>query len=618
MVAPFLRLLNRPGCLTLALMLPALAAGSRLSADTPILTCVPENAAGCILFPSAAYADQRLTEFVRVARPTFEGFDLAELEMTAGFLPGTIDLTKPVIFIAERPVELSRLFSGLGATTDDPDWPAIGFTPRDPARFQSMIEAAGPLRAQDGLRAVAGAYGTFRLLMRGERAFVSPRRGPLEAIRRASAESSAWSQLSESARADAMSSDVFVHLSMDRWRDRLRPTVLAMTQLVKFGAMMQQKDPARFEETRRLADWFFDGVISGFDQMRTVSVGFKYDGKRFELSHFHGFAAGGWMANYLRDVRRGPGFEPWQAFPDQPFLLAGAIDWRVPAENCLAVELNRRCMEDPKLCRTLSRDDRTKLDAMLREMADATHSEEFIATGDDGKLHPIRVYGTFSAKHAQQSLDLQRRVREKMGDAMAGLFPGMSDIGTRGALRHIEGRRVYEARLTDDQMNKAMRDNIASMYGADAVYQEAVANERTIVYSLDDPQGGVRRLIPVVLQDQPALASNRAVVNAMALMPEDANVYVLIDVGRVAMSTPVLIAQGAGANAAAGDEGVEIPNQVGPLLTWSAQVESGGVVGRFAMDKRDVHQAVRAILKVGRRMSGLDSEAGAAAAAVAE
>ena len=129
-----------------------------------------------------------------------------------------------------------------------------------------------------------------------------------------------------------------------------------------------------------------------------------------------------------------------------------------------------------------------------------------------------------------------------------------------------------------------------------------------IVYTIDGKNGGVRRLMPVVRNERPALASNRAVTNAMAQLPDDANVYILIDVRRVALSTPVLIRQSGrmGASIAKSDAG-EAPPDIGPLLAWSAKVEGGSVTGRFAMDKRDVGDAIATIVKVGRRLSGAEN-----------
>jgi hypothetical protein len=261
-------------------------------------------------------------------------------------------------------------------------------------------------------------------------------------------------------------------------------------------------------------------------------------------------------------------------------------------------------MQDPQLCKALPLDERKKLDRDICKLTAATRSQEFFATGDRGTLHPIRIFGSYKVDDPTKALEMQRRVREQMGELMGGLFPGMGDMGTNGNWRIVDGVRVYEAQLMGDDLPKIIRENIAAVYGDDAVFQEAAVDDHTIVYAIDKKDGGVAHLIPIAKKNLPALAVNRSVTNAMALLPSDANVYVLVDVERLALSTPVLIQQGGRMPAAVAKSDEIPPTQIGPLLAWSATVENGGFTGRFAMDGRDVSEAIATVVKVGRRLSG--------------
>lgn len=576
-----------------------IVAGSTASADTHPAMLVPRNSAAFVVFPQISKSNQHIKQFVRRTMPSFVGFDESELEMTLGFAPGTIDLSKPVIVIADRPEELKKLMRGVGLSEGNVEWPAVGFQPVDPERFRAKI-VGGERSGADGVQTIVGAYGRYRVVMRDGYAFVAPKTTTLARIARMTREDSEWSRMSDEARDDALKSEVFIQLSMSAWRPLFEGQLQAIIPLMKYGIQMQQQDLSRIEQTRKLADWFFDGALDGLRQMDTASLALSMDAERVRVSHHHSFQKRGWVADYLERVTVSGDASNWRAFPDRPFLIGLSMNWIVPSENSLTVRFNRRCMDDPALCRTLSKRDRQLLDRDLCRLTQATMLEEFVVTSDSGELTPLRVFGSYSASQAPQILEIMRKVRDHSNEMIGAVIPGAADIGGKARPLALDGMTVYRMHLVDGTKSQIVRDNIAAMYGANALYQEAAVDDKTIIYAIGDRKS-IRELADVVRGKSDRMSANPRVRKAMNALPANANVYALVDTNRLAKSIPAMIRSGMadprvpGRITADTDRTVD---SVGPLLGWTARVRGHHVCCAFDMTKDDLEETIGAIMLV--------------------
>lgn len=563
---------------------------------------VPGNAAAFLVFPHMAESSRRVGEVLNRIHPDFSGFDLSEFEMTAGFAPGTIDLAQPIVVIADRPEELMRLFSGKGLTEGDLLWPVIGFTPAAPEVFAKSVSSSG--RETGGVGTVVGAFGRYRIVMRDGMAFVATKGNLLARIARLSDDRSAWAGMSQSARDDVIKGDVFIQLSMSAWRPLFDAKLRAVTEVMKVGMQLQQPDPKRMDQTRKLADWFFAGVLDAVQQMETASASITFDDNRVRLSHHHTFRSSEWMADYLGNVRREGQSKPWRTIPDKPFLLGVSWNWNVPPDYCLSVRFNRKCMADPELCKTLSKEARAELGQSISTLTSKTSAEEFVVTSDAGRLLPLRIAGSYTTADAPRMLEVMQKVRDHSNEIVGLLIPGAAEIGGKVKLVQHDDMAIYQTRLLDAGAPQIMKDNIRAMYGSDPIYQEAAVNADTIVYSIGD-RSGAKGLADVVREKAPGLAGNPKINKAMQAMPPDANVYLLVDTTRLVDSIPLMMRAQLGAAVTADKSGVaDDPraDQVGPLLAWSATANGNHLNCAFTMKTGDLIETIGALKDVGRRL----------------
>lgn len=565
---------------------------------------VPKNAAAFMVFPHMADSSQRVGDFINRAQPGFSGFDLAEFEMTVGFAPGTIDLTKPVVIIADRPEDFFRLFNGNGLNQGDAVWPVVGFIPANPEAFSSTVSGGVRENGAVGVKRVTGAFGRYRIVMRDGFAFVAPRGAALAKIARLKEDDSAWSAMSETAQRDAVQSDVFIQLSMSSWRPLFESKLRAITEIMKVGIQLQQPDPKRAVQTRKLADWFFSGALDGANQMETASAALTFTGDRVRLAHHQTFRRGEWMADYLRKVRRVDHDELWASFPDRSFLFGMSSNWKAPPEYCLALRFNRKCMEDPSLCQNLSKAARAQLDRDIRLLQEKTLVGEFVVTSEPGGMLPLRVLGSYATRTAPQTLKVMQRIQKHSKELVGSLMPGSTGIGKKPKPIDVDGMTAYQVSLVDPSASQIIQDNLRRMYGPGAVYQEAAADDNTIVYSVGDP-ATIRQLADVVRGKTPRLSSNPRIKAAMAAMPPDANLYALFDTKRLLESIPMMIRPGIGGAVASDNtparDGLE--DSVGPLLGWSATVHNNHVDCGFTMTSSDMIQTMRAFSRMREQLS---------------
>ncbi|MCA9256182.1 MAG: hypothetical protein KDA33_11120, partial [Phycisphaerales bacterium] len=443
----------RRGGVTRCVVALCLAWAGRGLAETHPATWVPSQSAAFIVAPNLAKSVGKFDAFLREMKPGFPGFDLAEFEMTAGFAPGVMDLSKPVMIIADRPEELMRLFSGAGLSEGDATWPVIGFTPADAGAFQKMLRDDHNGQAQS----IVGAFGRYRVVLRDGVAFVAAKRSALSKIATLDADGAAYARMSDAARDDATSADIYMQFSMGAWRPLYESKLRAVVELMKLGFRAQPGDAARAEQVRKLSDWFFSSALDGVQQMDSVAVGLSFDGERFRLAHHHSFRQNDWMADYLGKVSRREDVTHWRAFPDESFLFALSSNWNVPSESCFAVRFNRRCMNDPALCRNLTRQQRLELDQNIATLTNATSVEEFILTSPPGRLAPFQMRGAYLAKDAGRILGVMQKVRAHSQEIVGSIIPGAAELAGKTHLTKMDGMDVYQIRLADASESPMVR-----------------------------------------------------------------------------------------------------------------------------------------------------------------
>ncbi|MCA9254056.1 MAG: hypothetical protein KDA33_00395, partial [Phycisphaerales bacterium] len=192
-----------------------------------------------------------------------------------------------------------------------------------------------------------------------------------------------------------------------------------------------------------------------------------------------------------------------------------------------------------------------------------------------------------------------QKVRAHSQEIVGSIIPGAAELAGKTHLTKMDGMDVYQIRLADASESPMVRNNIAGMYGAEALYQETVVGDDTIVYTIGG-RNGVRDLANVLAGKSPSLTGNARVREEMKAMPADANLYALMDTSRFVSSIPLLMRAGMGAPPPDRTIGVsdKSADRIGPLLGWSAKVQRNHVDAAFTMKARDLRETIDAFRRL--------------------
>ena len=600
------------GCLGWFLLL-VVARGGLLFATDP-LQLVPGDVAGIVVFRDVSATSAKLTRFVRRIHQHYEGFEFSAVsEKTLGLAADTIDTSRPIVVIVSKPEGLHNFLKRRGLDETGAQYPVVAFTPKQPAMLLKELR-----NRENRARRLEGPHGKYYLLMRDGVAFFSPQRKSLRILRGVGPETSVASTMGKEARSICEQSDVFVHIPLARWREKISPYVWMASGFIKLGIAAQQA-PAEQEMTMAMADWFVDGARKAVDQMETLTLAMDFDGETFGLSHRFAFNRSGEYAEYIRQVRRS-GFDLWKPLPDRPFVVLGILDWRCPPGSSLLSRLNTYFWNTDYARKAVPAQKRQKLLGCANACYGGMKGMQFIVTSPPKGNHPLQVYGGYATDDPAASFKQYCYIQENSQKALAALVPGGAAFTGDFKRRHHQEVDFLEFEFKLNQVPEAMRHSVVGVYGEGARVQHAVGGKYEVVYSVAQPPWGVLDQIEAIKTGR-NVGKNPAVTRIRSRLPADAQAIVILDIGRLigllphlAQTAPPAADDSRGATGREGQSKAELtkpgpkPIKVGPLLGWSCLAQDNALNCRLVIAADDLLEAANLVRSLAAHPPGPQAE----------
>ena len=569
---------SRAGRNIVAACLVGSLTGTILAANP--ISWVSPDAAGVLVARDLEKSVGRLTRFLARSNPEYGQItqaDLAaefvELERSIGMEPGTCDFSKPFCVILTRP-------------RFDPASNVFCFTPRPNA----------PIRA--GLKGKPGTIHRIRsggrrryAIARDDFVFVSLRRRPIQTLGQVTPTRSLWARFDDRQKALYEDNDLTVHVSMDQWRDVIRPYRLLVAQVARLGMTSQSRTEFDAKATEALADWFVDGAGKIVDQMTDLTIAAAYDGDGFRLSHHHRFDPKGSVSGYLASVRRTNG-PMLSGLPNRPFVMIFASNWRSPKDGSLMAEMARRVLgagspadraDAAKLREIIA--DSGKLYAQMRGM------NMMLSTPGDA-AQTVEIHGSYGFDDPAKGLELIGKLEAGSCDAMASFTPsgGYScDIKRRRA----RGLEFDELTFDLESMDPLSRSMFEAMYGRTARVRQAVAGANRVVYSMTC-RGETAFCDWVKASSEATPGGNSQVADMVRSLPQDPHMLLVADLGRTIAFSHHMMSAGMAAEGRKVDfkRGGAKP-LTGSTVGWAASVTDTTFSGQARIATEDLTRALR-------------------------
>lgn len=573
------------------------------------LEMIPGDVAGVIAFRNIEAGSKKLEGFIKSLDPAFSGLDLGMIEESLDLEPGTWDPTKPIVFVLTQPS-----FDFLDNPEISETHAVLAFTPKHPERYRDEIETGvaeqnAPAAAKEvgSLRRVEQAGRSYYLAMRDDVVFLGGKRKAMRAMRGLAAGESLMAALSDDQKAMWADSDVFVHLPLSRWRDRISLMAMLVSNFAKLG-MTTEHDADLAKIDTAVLDWSGAGVRSIIDQMQSVTFSASFDGNTFRLAHYHSFRGDGSVAGYLRQVQRGGG-DLLAFLPDRPFYFLGAFDWRCPAEASVSVRLTRRIYDTPDMNEKIAPELRARLIKETTACFDQTNGSCFMVTASPGELVPIEIVGGYHMNDARQGLEQVRFIQENSFAALSSFGVGR---GGKSERRTYDGHEYYDTSVDFEALSPGMRQQTAALYGEKVRFQEAAVGDHAVVYTVSSSPS----LMPDVLQARElgkTARKNQLVQDIVGRLPADPNALAIVDLGRILAAVPSLAsAQWLTINLAAEPSTTDaepLPaasqgakTSAGPMLGWAGTVRPAAFSGCLAISAKDAVRTSELAKQVGRQL----------------
>lgn len=569
----------------------AAATGPLIAADA--LQFVPSDVAGVLTLRNVAASSIAFVDFARRLDADSPGFDLAEFEMAIGFEPGTVDLSQPIHVVLSRPEELGAFLRSEPPDTGAEPYPLIAFIPKDPVAFLARVGGR-----ENRPVAQAGPYGAYHLMMRDGIAFVCEQPKSLHRVKRVVPERSLAASLSRDIAAMNAQSDIALHLRMERWREKINPFVMLAGHLLRLSVAVEQ-EPARREQVSALVGWLADGFSEALEQLDTLTLSLAFDGETFRLAHHLGFRKGEWFADYLASVRR-TGVDLFRGLPDQPFFMAGVFDWKCPPDGSFNCRFSQFLYGMDTVRASIPSELRAKLLETTVECTAGLNGTQFMLTSPPGKMQPMQVLTGYSVDDAKGVFKRYRFIQENSAELMAAFMPG--GVASRmGGFKECRQDGITFVRLPLDIAASPadVGGPIAAVYGKGAELQQAILDDRQIVFSIAQAPHGVVELIRR-LRNGDTLGKNERVHRIRSRLPADTNAIVLIDAGRLVTAVPLMAQMtltgrrhGWRPQVGASQDAEQAAQRVGPLMAWGCRVRPTALDCQVVMDAEDVLETVR-------------------------
>lgn len=581
---------------TASLILLAAVCSAR-AADA--LRLVPADSAAVLSIRNPQLADEHITALIRQIKPDFAGLPLADLETTIGFPPGTIDLSKPVVFVFRRPDDLPRFLEGEGVGADK-GRTAVIFTPKSLSWFQGDGK---PQRKS--IRERDGVWSKYNFVVCDDLVCVANLATTLRPITRVNARNSLDSQLNPVCRKLFESSDLTLHFVMSEWKEKINPATLLIANLLKLSIMSKQT-PESLAQSQEIVSWFLDGGRDAIDQIQGTTLALQTDGKSVTLRHAHAFESGRWMAQYLAKVGRS-GKPPLQTLPDRPFMFAGYSDWMVPPEASLTVKSTELLMKMNKDAVRLTEEQRRQLTQASHECARDLLTGDYMLCSQSNNLLPLNFYGSYSANDAEGLIAAYERLQSHSGELWAGLAGGTVPAVSEFEDVRVDGLRVRRIKIVADSMPEQLKQQVSLAYGPDARLEIAVLDDHHIGYSIGQPSVSVAEMKAAAASGQ-NLGQNAMVKNTLSLLPADANIALMVDLDSTLRNILAFSKWPGGAmgsdmppgplvRAAADRTEPRLPDTPA-ILAWSCRVDSGALDCQFSMEGRSLSAFMKSVKSI--------------------
>lgn len=558
---------------------------------------IPAEVAGVVVLPRPAVTAERLSEFARRVEPEFRGIDWTLLSDAMDLWPDCWDTTQPIAFVMTDPSFEFLVDPEFSSTRT-----VLVFTPRDPVQFKKLLR-----HRPESVQRIERAGRRYYVMMRDGYAFYGGNRKALRIMRRVRADSSLYAALDAEEKAALKDSDVFVHLPLAAWRDRLNFLALLATNMARMGAVEQ--DPKVAAVTKAMFDYISVGVRNIITDMQSLTLAIGYDGTAFKLVHHHGFREGGAVAAYLRKVKR-TGMEPYDLMPDRPFFMLGAFDWRTSPQDSISVKL-----VDHVFAQDLGEEGLTP--EVRRDMGDAARACYnqiegtffMVAPATSGQLSPIDLFGGYAVRNSDDAMKqlrlLQARAGHLTGGLVSGVYPG------EFKRRIVGGVEFDEMRLALDQMPASVRDQVLAMYGEGVLLQEMALGDDRILQTMTSRGASVLDMVSARKSGK-SLEANAAVARVRGRLPDKPYGVVIFDLGRSFAVLPHFVLESAKGRAAFPLErrasfiknDYDGASGVGPLLGWSCTLGPRSLSGCFVISADDAIAAAEQAKNTLQHLSG--------------
>ncbi|MFH1418093.1 MAG: hypothetical protein ABII12_07420 [Planctomycetota bacterium] len=572
--------------------------GGRLLASD-LLSMIPADVAGVLALHDLDASCDELCKFLGSHRAGFSGLNVGLVEEALDCEPGTWDTSKPVVFILIKPD-----FGFLRTTDFSETSTLLAFTPRDYAHYAELVGN------QDGrIRRIEQAGSKYYVMTRDGRVFISGKRRSMRAVQRVNQSASLAASLDDEQRAMFAQNDIFLHLPMAQWRDKMNVVALLAINVMKFQAAAKQ-EPALIEASTQTFDWVGTGLRTVLAEMDSMSLGIAYDGDAFHITHYHAFRPDGSVADYLGRVKRN-GVGPWDVLPKQPFFVFGTSDWQNDGKNSLASRLSKFLLERAEESGRIAPRLRRKVSDRTEALHDQMRGSYFMMCSAPHRLLPLSAMGGYVVEDAEEAGEQLRFIQKNAAGALADFMSGPY----WGKMARIEknGRTYYETPFNLDQMNDVTRQQMIWFYGEDARLQQAVLGKHHAVHVLAAPRtSSVFDFVPPG-SDAATIGDDPLVQRMRKGLPPDPHLLIIVDVGRCLAAAPYLMqvspqmTDGApGASKSEGPAGsLEPPPSPGPMLGWACVLTPTAIKGHLTIEGDDAVRASELIKQLVPKLQGV-------------
>ena len=434
------------------------------------LSMIPPDVAGVIAFRDLDGSCRKLTRFMKTVDPAFSGIDFSFLEDFADFESGAWDASKPVVFILTQPSLDLLTEEEFSETTA-----ILAFTPKDPRQY------AAPAGGRDGaVRRIEQAGRNYYVTMRDGVVFFGGKRKIMRILRDITPAESLAATLDNPQQALYARSDLFIHLPLAGWRERLNMLTLLAGNMMRLG-MTAGDEPALMESGKVVLDWFTGAARSAVDQMQSLTLSADFDGETFRIAHYHTFRPGGSVCDYLKQVKRS-GVDLWAVLPDRPFYVLAAFDWHCPADSAVSVRFQDYVLNSEGVADKLSPELRKSILDMNSACANQTVGSYLMLSSPPGRLQPVQILGGYYMQDAGEGLQQLRFVQENSAAAFAGFMGG--NYAGKFERRSQDGHDYFEMRMDASRMSPGVRQQMNSLYGGDLRIQDTAIGEHFVIYTM--------------------------------------------------------------------------------------------------------------------------------------